>query len=146
MPGAQVSDQLCGSESRQAEFSCDFYYPLVSTVPIAAQIANEIATLFKSVFFNRIGQKRSIGQETAIQYRFLGAGGSCAKSRRCDLTSANAEECERVENDHRMPREQCTQDCTYDGNSDSPVEEGRNRRGSVDKNQSAEKPNPKSGK
>ncbi len=54
MPGAQVSDQLCASESRQAEFSCDFYYPLVSTVRIAAQIANEIATLFKTEFFNSI--------------------------------------------------------------------------------------------
>ena len=54
LPGAQVSDQLCASESRQAEFSCDFYYPLVSTVRIAAQIANEIATLFKTEFFNSI--------------------------------------------------------------------------------------------
>ncbi len=50
MPSAQVSDQLCASESRQAEFSCDFYYPLVSTVRIAAQIANEIATLSKQSF------------------------------------------------------------------------------------------------
>jgi len=53
LPGAQVSDQLCGFESRQAEFSFDFYYPLVSTVRIAAQIANEIATLFKSEFFQQ---------------------------------------------------------------------------------------------
>ncbi len=54
LPGARITDQLCGSEWRQAGFSCDFYYPLVSTVRNAAQIANEIAALFKTEFFNTI--------------------------------------------------------------------------------------------
>ena len=60
LPGARITDQLCGSESRQAEFSWDFYYPLVSTVRNAAQIANKIAAVFKTEFFNRIGQKRTL--------------------------------------------------------------------------------------
>ena len=55
-PGAQVKDQLCRSELRQAGFSCDFYYPLVTTVRNDAQIANEIAALCKTEFFNRIGR------------------------------------------------------------------------------------------
>ena len=55
-PGARITDQLCHSELRQAGFSCDFCYPLVSTVRNAAQIANKIAALFKTEFFNRIGQ------------------------------------------------------------------------------------------
>ena len=56
LPGAQITDQLCRSELRQAEFSYDFCYPLVPTVRNAAQIANKIAALFKTEFFNRIGQ------------------------------------------------------------------------------------------
>ena len=55
LPGAQISDQLCRSELRQAEFSYDFCYPLVPTVRNAAQIANKIVALFKTEFFNRIG-------------------------------------------------------------------------------------------
>jgi hypothetical protein len=58
LPGARIADQLCRSESRQAGFSCDFYYPLVYTVRNAAHIANKIAGVFKIEFFNRIGQKR----------------------------------------------------------------------------------------
>ena len=54
-PGAQVTDQLCPSEVRQAEFSYDFCYPLVHTVRNAVQIANKIAAHFKTEFFNRIG-------------------------------------------------------------------------------------------
>ncbi|MCH8945061.1 MAG: hypothetical protein IH910_09790 [Proteobacteria bacterium] len=56
-PGAQVTDQLCPSEVRQAEFSYDFCYPLVPTVRNAVQIANKIAAHFKTEFFNRIGRK-----------------------------------------------------------------------------------------
>ena len=56
LPGAQTTDQLCRSELHQAGFSCDFCYPLVPTVLNAAQIANKIATLLKTEFFNRIGQ------------------------------------------------------------------------------------------
>ena len=59
LPGAQITDQLCRSELRQAEFSYDFCYPLVPTVRNAAQIANKIAALFKTEFFNRIGHKRT---------------------------------------------------------------------------------------
>jgi len=55
-PGAQVADQLCRPELRQAVFSCDFCYPLVTTVRNAAQIANKITVLFKTEFFNRIGR------------------------------------------------------------------------------------------
>jgi hypothetical protein len=55
-PGAQVTDQFCRSELRQARFSCDFRYPLVTTIRNAAHIANEIAAHFKTEFFNRIGQ------------------------------------------------------------------------------------------
>ena len=58
-PGAQVTDQSCRSELRQAGFSYDFCYPLVTTVHNAAQIANEIVAHFKTEFFNRIGQKRT---------------------------------------------------------------------------------------
>jgi len=58
LPGARIADQLCGSESRQAGFSCDFYYPHVYTVRNAAQIANIIAGLFKTEFFNSIGRQR----------------------------------------------------------------------------------------
>jgi len=55
-PGARIAGQLCGSESHQAGFSCDFYYPLVYTVRNVAQIANKIVALFKTEFFNRIGR------------------------------------------------------------------------------------------
>jgi hypothetical protein len=58
-PGARITDQLCRSESRQAEFSCDFCYPLVHTVRNVAQIANKIAAHFKTEFFNRIGRKQT---------------------------------------------------------------------------------------
>jgi len=54
-PGAQVIDQLCRSELRQAGFSGDFCYPLVTTVRNAAYNANEITAHFKTEFFNRIG-------------------------------------------------------------------------------------------
>ncbi len=55
-PGARITDQLCGSELRQAGFSCDFCYPLVPTVRNAAQIANDFAAHFKTEFFNTIGR------------------------------------------------------------------------------------------
>jgi hypothetical protein len=55
-PGARITDRLCRSESRQAGFSCDFYYPLVYTVRNDAQIANKILGVFKTEFFNRIGR------------------------------------------------------------------------------------------
>ena len=60
MPGALTTDQLCCSELRQAGFSYDFCYPLVSTVRNAAQIANKIAALFKTEFFNSIDPKRTL--------------------------------------------------------------------------------------
>ena len=56
MPGARTTDQLCASEVHQAGFSSDFYYPLVPRVQNDAYIANEIATDFKTEFFNSIGQ------------------------------------------------------------------------------------------
>jgi hypothetical protein len=56
LPGARITDQWCGCESRQTGFSCDFYYPLVSTVRNAAQIANEFDAFFETEFFNRIGR------------------------------------------------------------------------------------------
>ncbi len=56
LPGAQITDQLCRSELHQAGFSYDFCYPLVPTVRNADQIANKIATLLKTEFFNRMGQ------------------------------------------------------------------------------------------
>ena len=62
LPGARVTDQLCRSESRQAGFSCDFCYPLVTTVRKTAQIANEIAALIKSEFFKRIRSVISTGR------------------------------------------------------------------------------------
>jgi hypothetical protein len=63
LPGALTTDQLYRSELRQAGFSCDFCYPLVPTVRNAAQIANKIAAFFKTEFFNRIGQKRTLKGE-----------------------------------------------------------------------------------
>jgi len=60
LPGAPIADQLCGSVSRQAGFSCDFYYPLVYTVHNVAHIANKIAALFKLEFFNRIPPKAAV--------------------------------------------------------------------------------------
>jgi len=60
LPGARITDRLCRSEVRQAGFSCDFCYPLVTTVRNAAQIANEIVALFKPEFFNTIGRKRPV--------------------------------------------------------------------------------------
>jgi len=59
-PGAQITDQFCRSELRQAGFLCDLCYPVVNTVRNAAQIANEIAAHFKTEFFNRIDQKRPL--------------------------------------------------------------------------------------
>ncbi len=59
LPGARVTDQSCRSESRQAGFSCDFCYPLVPTVLNVAKIANKIAAILKTEFFNRIGRKRT---------------------------------------------------------------------------------------
>jgi len=56
LPGAQITDQLCRSKLRQAEFSYDFCYPLVHTVRNTVQIANKIAAHFKTEFFNRIGR------------------------------------------------------------------------------------------
>ena len=60
LPGARTTDQLRPSELRQAGFSYDFCYPLVPTVRNAAQIANKIATLLKTEFFNSIGHNQSI--------------------------------------------------------------------------------------
>ena len=60
LPGALTTDQLCCSELRQAGFSYDFCYPLVPTVRNAAQIANKITPLFKTEFFNSIGQKQTL--------------------------------------------------------------------------------------
>ena len=60
LPGAQVTDQLCRSELRQARFSWDFCCPLVTTVLNVTQIANEIVALFKTEFFSRIGQKQTV--------------------------------------------------------------------------------------
>jgi len=57
LPGARITDQFCGSEVRQAGFSWDFYYPLITSVQNDAQIANEIVALFKSEFFNTIEGK-----------------------------------------------------------------------------------------
>jgi len=54
LPGARITDQSCRSELRQAGFSCDFCYPFIHTVRNAAHIANKIAALFKTEFFNRI--------------------------------------------------------------------------------------------
>ncbi len=54
LPGARITDQFCGSEMRQAGFSWDFYYPLITSVQKYAQIANKIVALFKSEFFNSI--------------------------------------------------------------------------------------------
>jgi len=62
LPGAQITDQLCRSELRQAGFSYGFCYPLVHTVRNAAQIANKIIVNFKTEFFNRIGHKRSFSR------------------------------------------------------------------------------------
>jgi len=64
LPSALTTDQLCRSELRQAGFSCDFCYPLVPTVRNAAQIANKIAALFKTEFFNRIDPKESLATLT----------------------------------------------------------------------------------
>ncbi len=50
---------LLASEALLGGISCDFYYPLVSRVRNAAQIANEIAALFKTEFFNTIDPKRT---------------------------------------------------------------------------------------
>ena len=60
VPGTRITDQLCRSEMRQAGFSGGPYYLLVSTLRIAAQIENKIAALFKTEFFNRIGQERTL--------------------------------------------------------------------------------------
>jgi hypothetical protein len=60
LPGAQVTDQWCRSELRQAGFSCDFCCPLVHTVRNAAQIAIYITAHFKTEFFNRIDPKRPL--------------------------------------------------------------------------------------
>jgi len=68
MPGARPTDRLCRSESRQSGFSCDFDYPLVSRVRNVAQIANEIAALFKTEFFNRIDPNQSL----AIYLQYFG--------------------------------------------------------------------------
>ena len=62
-PGARITDQLCRSELHQARFSYDFCYPLVHTVRNTVQIANKIATDFKTEFFNRIGHKRTFKQQ-----------------------------------------------------------------------------------
>ena len=56
LPGARTTDRLGRSELHQAGFSYDFCYPLVPTVRNAAQIANKIATLLKTEFFNSIGR------------------------------------------------------------------------------------------
>ena len=61
MPGARITDQLCRSEMRQAGFSFGSHYVLVSTVCNGAQDTNKITALFKTEFFNRIGQKRLFG-------------------------------------------------------------------------------------
>ena len=61
LPGARITDQFCGSEVRQAGFSWDFYYPLITSVQKYAQIANEIVALFKSEFFNSIPPEADIG-------------------------------------------------------------------------------------
>jgi len=61
LPDARITDQFCGSEVRQAGFSWDFYYPLITSVQNDAQIANEIVALFKSEFFNTIGPEAVIG-------------------------------------------------------------------------------------
>jgi hypothetical protein len=58
--GARITDQFCGSEVRQAGFSWDFYYPLITSVQKYAQIANEIVALFKSEFFNSIPSEADI--------------------------------------------------------------------------------------
>ena len=68
LPGAQVTDQLCRSELRQAGFSYDFCYPLVPTVRNAAQIANKIAALFKTEFFNRIDPLQTFVAPKAIKF------------------------------------------------------------------------------
>jgi hypothetical protein len=60
LPGARITDRLCRSEVRQAGLSCDFCYPLVTTVRNAAQIANEIVALFKPEFFNSIHAKADL--------------------------------------------------------------------------------------
>ncbi len=59
-PGARITDRLCRSEVRQAGFSCDFCYPLVTTVRNAAQIANEIVAHCKTEFFNSIGGEADV--------------------------------------------------------------------------------------
>jgi len=41
---------------RQVGFSCDFCDPFVNTIRNVAQIANDFAALFKTEFFNGIGQ------------------------------------------------------------------------------------------
>ncbi len=59
---------------RQAEFSYDFCYPLVHTVRNAVQIANKIAALFKTEFFNRIGQKRTVTSCLVGEFQSLWGG------------------------------------------------------------------------
>jgi hypothetical protein len=45
------------NELRQDVFSWELHYLLVSTIRNRPQIANEKSTIFKTEFFNRIGQK-----------------------------------------------------------------------------------------
>jgi hypothetical protein len=63
LPGARITDQLCRSELRQGGFSCGSYHPLVSRLRNAAKNANEIAPLFKTEFFNSIGQDQTLKVE-----------------------------------------------------------------------------------
>ena len=60
VPGARITDQLCRCEMRQTGFSCGPYYLLISTLRNAAQIANKIAAIFKTEFFNRIRSKAAV--------------------------------------------------------------------------------------
>ena len=72
LPGARITDQFCGSEVRQAGFSWDFYYPLITSVQNDAQIANEIVALFKSEFFNTIERVADVPADSSCKSLVLG--------------------------------------------------------------------------
>ena len=55
---AQVTVAFLASEALLGRFSYAIYHPLISSVLIRAQNANNKAALFKTEFFNSISRKR----------------------------------------------------------------------------------------
>ncbi len=64
---------LSGSKTRQEVFSWELHYLLVSTIRNRPQIANEKSTIFKTEFFNSIGQEQTFEELPSVSpvFRFL---------------------------------------------------------------------------